>query len=151
MYHLFKMNQKTSLPYLVASIGIILSISLWHMLWDNVETYLNLLIPFKAYLSWLVLLLGISFSILIGTIILILQLNGQHATLLDRINEILKKEINDRVAAEETKQKLEVALLQGQKLQAIGTLAGGIAHDFNNILYAIIGYVEIVRQDVDIQ
>ena len=28
-------------------------------------------------------------------------------------------------------------------------MAGGIAHDFNNILYAIIGYVEMAREDVE--
>ena len=62
---------------------------------------------------------------------------------------MLNKEIAERMHAEESKQKLEVALLQGQKLQAIGTLAGGIAHDFNNLLYAIIGYTEIVREGED--
>ena len=30
----------------------------------------------------------------------------------------------------------------------MGTLAGGISHDFNNLLYAIIGYVEMAREDV---
>ena len=33
-------------------------------------------------------------------------------------------------------------------MEAIGTLAGGIAHDFNNILSAIIGYTELVLNDV---
>jgi CheY-like chemotaxis protein len=33
-------------------------------------------------------------------------------------------------------------------MEALGTLAGGIAHDFNNILGAIIGNVELARQDV---
>jgi signal transduction histidine kinase len=53
----------------------------------------------------------------------------------------------ERINTEEAKQKMEIALLQGQKLQAMGTLAGGIAHDFNNILYAMMGYVEIARED----
>ena len=33
-------------------------------------------------------------------------------------------------------------------MEAIGTLAGGIAHDFNNILAAIIGFTEMVLDDV---
>jgi PAS domain S-box-containing protein len=37
----------------------------------------------------------------------------------------------------------ERRLLQGQKLEAIGTMAGGIAHDFNNILSAIFGFAEL--------
>ena len=38
---------------------------------------------------------------------------------------------------------VEKRLQQGQKLEAIGTLAGGIAHDFNNILSGIFGYAEL--------
>ncbi|WP_442875423.1 hybrid sensor histidine kinase/response regulator [Desulfobacula sp.] len=33
-------------------------------------------------------------------------------------------------------------------MEAIGTLAGGIAHDFNNILFPILGYADMLIEDV---
>ena len=43
---------------------------------------------------------------------------------------------------------LEHQLNHSQKMDAVGRLAGGIAHDFNNMLQAIMGYGNIVREDL---
>ena len=61
----------------------------------------------------------------------------------------ISEDITENKRAKEERNKLTAQLFQLQKLESIGNLAGGIAHDFNNILSAIIGFTEIVLDDVE--
>jgi PAS domain S-box-containing protein len=66
---------------------------------------------------------------------------------LERTAELQK--MHDALEAELAERKrVEEQLQQAQKMEALGTFAGGIAHDFNNILAAILGFTEMVMEDV---
>jgi NO-binding membrane sensor protein with MHYT domain/nitrogen-specific signal transduction histidine kinase/ActR/RegA family two-component response regulator len=49
---------------------------------------------------------------------------------------------------ERERDEMQRQLQQAVKMEAIGRLAGGIAHDFNNILGAILGFGELVQNNL---
>ncbi|MEW6719824.1 MAG: PAS domain S-box protein [Thermodesulfobacteriota bacterium] len=44
--------------------------------------------------------------------------------------------------------RMREQMRQSQKVEAVGRLAGGVAHDLNNMLSPILGYAEILMQDL---
>ena len=71
----------------------------------------------------------------------------QHPVPQGAITTIFARDLTAKKQAEAQRVALETQLRESQKMQAVGTMAGGIAHDFNNILSAILGNVDLAKQD----
>lgn len=65
----------------------------------------------------------------------------------------ITRDVSERKKVEDELRQTQGALLQSQKLQALGELAGGIAHDFNNLMTVMRGSADfLLRQpEMDVE
>ncbi|MFH0729595.1 MAG: PAS domain S-box protein [Pseudomonadota bacterium] len=77
---------------------------------------------------------------------LLTELAGDVAFALYNID--LEKAVQDTKKQRDT---AEAALMQAQKMEAVGRLAGGVAHDFNNMLNVILGYTGLAMSRLALQ
>jgi two-component system cell cycle sensor histidine kinase/response regulator CckA len=99
--------------------------------------------------------LDIPFIIVSGTIgeetaVLAMQMGAADYLLKDRITRLgpaVRKALHE-IEEHTERKRLEAQFIEAQKMEVVGQLAGGVAHDFNNVLAVIMGYSDLIVQDL---
>lgn len=74
------------------------------------------------------------------------RLVTERAAVEDQLRE-LNATLEARVEARSMElRRAQEALLQSQKMEAVGQLVAGLSHDFNNVLGAVVGAFELIRR-----
>jgi signal transduction histidine kinase/ActR/RegA family two-component response regulator len=120
----------------------------------NAQEYLN------SATTWITAMVSIALSA--GVIVVVwgtlnIQVEDLVHTLAKQNEELkeknlqLEREIHERIQAEENRKVLESKLQLARKMESIGKLAGGVAHDLNNTLGSVVGYPDLLLEELPSQ
>lgn len=60
----------------------------------------------------------------------------------------IAEDITERKKAEKREEELNKKLIRAERMESLCILAGGVAHDLNNILSPLLGYPDMILQDI---
>ena len=99
--------------------------------------------------------LDIPFIIVSGTIgeemaVAAMQQGASDYLLKDRIARLgpAVARVLEGVRERADRKRYEAQFIEAQKMEVVGQLAAGVAHDFNNVLAVIMGYSDLIMQDL---
>jgi PAS fold. len=79
--------------------------------------------------------------------------SGQYTLLLERgyftsLNEEASPVLSSMISDVSELRELEKRVRNAQRVEAFSQLTGGVAHDFNNMLSVVIGYTQILQEEL---
>ena len=91
-----------------------------------------------------IFMLNVVATVLVVILLVFLQWNRSLKSQVEERTQELQSELEERILAEQEKEKLQQQMARSKKMEALGLLAGGVAHDLNNILSGVSGYAELL-------
>jgi hypothetical protein len=80
---------------------------------------------------------------------LLLMLAGRTQEKEELLEQV--RETSQRMASEmQEREKVECALREAQRTEAVGRITGGVAHDFNNLLAIVLGNIDLLERTLSL-
>jgi len=134
--------KKVEKPHYLNNNSLVAKLSLWAIQVIIILAVFQFfrLVFFQGIVNWeaVSLQIGATLVAAIATFLLLCK----YQKLVQELS-LQKENLEKLVRVEEERRKLEVKMLETQKLESLGVLSGGIAHDFNNLLMGILGNADL--------